>query len=128
MRAFLPGNVARCDMPQVKSPLVSAFIAELRQRGITCEEVMPRAASLRASQRELHEQNIQALLDKSESLDKPILVSVDGFVLDGHHRWAANARLNRAQRCIQIGLDAAAALAAMTAFAAAHPSECAAKV
>jgi ParB-like chromosome segregation protein Spo0J len=72
--------------------------------------------------------NIQALIDaKNESLDKPLLVSADGFVLDGHHRWAANARLGRQQACRVIHLPAAEALAEMEAFAARHPDLCAAK-
>lgn len=127
MSRFNPGHIARVDMPQIKSPLVPAFIAELRQRGIACEEAIIPATSLRASQRELHEQNIQALLGKPESLDKIILVSKDGFVLDGHHRWAANARLQRDQRCMQIDLGAAAALEEMAKFAASHPEACASK-
>lgn len=114
-------------MPQIKSHLVPAFVDEVRAAGVLVLAAAKDASSLRPSQRELHEDNVQAVM-ASASLDKPVLVSSDGYVLDGHHRWAANARLGRQQRCIVLDANVEDALNMMAEFAAQHQELCAAKV
>lgn len=71
-----------------------AFVKELSERGIkTHDEEVP-AASLKASQSELKGSNVAFMMSpegqKAVGLqDNSIFVSQDGYVIDGHHRWAA---------------------------------------
>lgn len=71
-----------------------AFVKELSDRGIkTHDEEVP-AASLKASQSELKGSNVAFMMSpegqKAVGLqDNSIFVSKDGYVIDGHHRWAA---------------------------------------
>jgi len=119
------GGISRGDMPQIKSILVTEFLRELTDKGIAWEEAMIPAAELRPSQAELHESNILSLIAANNgSLDKPLLVSKDFYVLDGHHRWAANQRLNRNQACRLINLTGVECLMEMAEFASRHQSLC----
>ena len=114
-------------MPQIKSTLVVEFLAELTAAGVEVREASIPAGELRASQLELHEDNVLALISKPEQLCAPLLVSVDGYVLDGHHRWEANRRLGASQKSSVIGMPVQEALAAMAAFSSRHPELCGAK-
>ena len=128
MNIYNIGNIPRGDMPQIKSILVMEFLRELTDNGITCEEVMIPAVQLSPSQAELHEENIASLIAANNgSLDKPLLVSEDMYVLDGHHRWAANQRLGRDQACRLIKLPAKECLVRMAEFAGRHAVLCSSK-
>lgn len=107
-----PQGIPRVDMPQFSGKPVPGspasrgplkpngkidgapfFAQHLRELGIPFSpqpESMP-AASLRATQRELVGSDVaQMMLDRSFKLEnKPIFVSRDNYVIDGHHRWAA---------------------------------------
>ena len=120
--------VPRVAMPQVKSTLVRQFLAELAAAGVLVLRNRSLSRILKRSQREIHDETVVALMDKPEQLSKPIMVSKDLFVLDGHHRWAANARLGRIQEVWFIDAPAAEVLGAMARFAARHPEECGTKV
>lgn len=121
-----PGRIPRAAMPQIKSNLMGDFLAEVsRQVEVKGTSIM--AADLRPSQVELHEDNIAALMQLPAQLVKPLLVSADQFVLDGHHRWAANQRLGRRQPCWQLNCDAVTALQLMAGFASRHPELCGSK-
>ncbi|SRR6266446_116602 len=68
------------------------FIKHLKNIGIaTAAESVP-AAFLRSSQRELIGTKVADMMEKKgRSLlsKKPIFISRDNYVVDGHHRWAA---------------------------------------
>jgi len=116
------GAIPRADMPQIKSTLREEFLvwSGLSYSRKAMDNLMP-------SQGEMSEDNILALMGKPEQLLKPILVSVDGYVLDGHHRWAACDRLSQSVNCIVIDAGAAEALDLMAAFGSLHREACARK-
>jgi len=116
------GAIPRADMPQIKSTLREEFLV---WSGLDySREAM---FDLSPSQGEMSEDNILALMGKPEQLEKPLLVSRDGYVLDGHHRWAACSRLGQPVNCIVIDAGAAEALDLMAAFGSLHREECARK-
>lgn len=114
-------------MPQLKSTLATAFVAELRAAGVEVTECEVPAGELRQSQLEIHEDNVVALMSNPEQLRKPLFCSQDGYVLDGHHRWAANKRLNNTQVVYLVKLPGEEALARMAEFASRHSVLCEAK-
>ena len=77
-----------------------AFVQSLLKKGVKTEDLDQPASSLKASQSELKGSNVAFMMSpegqKAVGLDEnSIFVSRDGYVIDGHHRWAA-----------KIGLDA----------------------
>ena len=74
--------------------LSSAFIDHLRTRGIDVKEnEIVDADVLKASQNELNGTKIVGMMGALEAGTLPpgaIFVSRDDYVVDGHHRWAAN--------------------------------------
>jgi ParB-like chromosome segregation protein Spo0J len=54
---------------------------------VKCELVKLDPASIKPTQKDFNLDKVLTLVDSS--VDKPIIVSVDGYVLDGHHRYLA---------------------------------------
>lgn len=75
-----------------------AFIAYLKSLGIAAKTETVRAATLRASQAELIGTKIASMMKTKRILfhesELGIFVSRDGYVVDGHHRWAARVGLD----------------------------------
>lgn len=71
------------------------FLQHLKDQGYTAEEVQEAAVNLKATQNQLNGGKIAGMTDAllaGKSLgDEPIFVSEDDYIVDGHHRWAANA-------------------------------------
>ena len=105
-------------LPMSKKGEVNAedlFKAKLKKEGIEMSEEKPMNVSeLKATQNELKPSNIAFMVDVlmtatspphkdkdaekkwklSESLREPIIISKDGYILDGHHRWGALVALD----------------------------------
>jgi hypothetical protein len=67
------------------------FIKHMEGLGVKVEEKEVLASTLRASQNELVGEKVAGMMT-NEDFDpagEPIFVSRDGYVIDGHHRWAA---------------------------------------
>jgi hypothetical protein len=92
-------GIARKDMPQIPGKERGRFLAEIEQsEGITAtaEEVDP--TTLKPIQKEISAARSGAIYNKfrEEGGIPPkerILISSDGFVVDGHHTWGASVGL-----------------------------------
>lgn len=110
-----PNGIPRQEMPQLSGVPLSddtraaklpkrdkegnrdiapGLIGKLRQAGIKTVETTVPASSLKASQHQLKGGTVNFFLSEEgkKFLDDPkgiIYVSRDGYVIDGHHRWAA---------------------------------------
>jgi hypothetical protein len=105
-------NIPRIRMPQLKTdnpepgsfaatlPLddrgeadgAAAFVDYLKGRGINVTEDIVPADTLRPSQNELNGAKVAGIMQFIEGggqLDGKIFVTSDDYVVDGHHRWAA---------------------------------------
>lgn len=98
----LPGSPAD-KLPRSKSGHVDigpAFKQHLADQGIKIEDTDLPAKFLKATQNEMNGAKVGELMkviesgQRSQGLDKRIFTSKDDYVLDGHHRWAA-----------QVGID-----------------------
>lgn len=67
------------------------FVDALAKAGVSVEEKKKPAAKLKATQNELVGAKVASMTSSTgwDPGKKPIFVSKDGYVLDGHHRWAA---------------------------------------
>lgn len=95
-KELLRGNlgIEREQMPQIAASQLANFIGELQAAGAAVTTKQVAANALRATQSELHKDKIKKNLVSQAQLEKPVIVSRDGFLLDGHHRWAAIHTLN----------------------------------
>lgn len=89
----LTGNIGvlRKSMPQIKSDLVPEFIADLKSKGIKTNKKKISVEDLSASQKEIDDKKVKSMTDNApeKSLNKPFIVSKDGYIADGHHRFMA---------------------------------------
>jgi len=81
-------GIPRAEMPQIRSYDVKEFVDSLKEKGIDVDKKKIRAGKLKPTQLELNPEKVAALKGKPSAADKRIIVSNDGFIMDGHHRWA----------------------------------------
>lgn len=93
-----PGNlgIPRIEMPQITASDLPDFLSWLKKQGIHWLSSAIPAADLKATQREINSAKVAKLIDKADGdprtlakTKKPVLTSIDRYILDGHHRWAA---------------------------------------
>jgi hypothetical protein len=88
-------GIPRRLMPQFSSPKdIENFVRFAEKKyGIRSHRGTRRAARLRPSQEEINRERVEGVKEeiKEKKLDPavPLVVSRDGYVIDGHHRWAA---------------------------------------
>ena len=90
-------GIKRKDMPQIPMEMRKQFIQDMADKGISTELKKVNAMDLKPSQSEISATKTARLYEhfKKDGIptDKAILVSKDGFVVDGHHHWAAAAAM-----------------------------------
>ena|GEM_PF-3438577 len=84
-------GLTRGEMPQIPSAFKDGYLDSIQSEGVKVDQVGVKASSLLPSQSEIDGPMIVEE-SKAPNTDwinaKPILVSKDGFIADGHHRWA----------------------------------------
>ena len=87
------GNLGlpRSKMPQFGFGVVEDFMKWLdHEKGVASKLTVMSATDLRATQREINAKKVQRYADRPGPISMdPIPVSREGYILDGHHRWAA---------------------------------------
>jgi len=83
-------GVLRRDMPQIKSGDLRDYLKWLGEQGISHKGEKIPISKLELTQKDIDPKKVDSLQSAPEKvLSKPIIVSKDGFVLDGHHRIVA---------------------------------------
>jgi len=87
-------QLTRQDLPQIKSTDVPDFMEWLRDvHGISTETDTINPSGLVPTQKEINLDKVAGMVAKKglESLatSKPVMVSSDDYLIDGHHRWYA---------------------------------------
>ena len=97
-------GISRSKMPQFRSQYQGAFIQSLIDQGIPVKNTRIAAGRLKATQRELNALTVLEMTVRYKSgmkqdlFSRPVLVSKDDFILDGHHRWATILTLSPGAR------------------------------
>lgn len=81
----------RIEMPQITRQDIQLFIRELEREGVPVRSDTRYVSSLKPSQNEV---DLDKIKDKAQSLSdgeepKPFIVSLDNYILDGHHQLYA---------------------------------------
>jgi hypothetical protein len=84
-------GVPRAEMPQIKSEHRGAMVNFLKARGIAAKPVMVRPEQLKPTQAEFSPAKVQVAREHQGS-ERPILISSDGHLVDGHHQWMAGLK------------------------------------
>ena len=79
-------------MPQIKTQNLAKALDAVADR-VRVSKEMVSTSKLKSSQKELYNDKVKAIADKltSPKKMKPIIISKDNYIVDGHHRWAAAA-------------------------------------
>jgi SPP1 gp7 family putative phage head morphogenesis protein len=92
----VPGTYAATLKPNKKGKvdLTRDFISHLHDQGIGVKTTSVPASHLRASQNQIVGTRVAELVNEAmagtrDLREKPIFVTKDNYVLDGHHHWAA---------------------------------------
>lgn len=100
------GKISREKMPQIPDPKRDQFFDELSKRGIKSKKESVDPTKLRPTQSNFAGPKVGQLVGlfraNGELPGKPIIVSSDGYVLDGHHRWAAMAVVGMQDRGVKL--------------------------
>lgn len=81
-------GLRRDQLPQIDAEARGALISFLASRGISYSEEWVAPQDLRPTQDGYYEEAVERAREKDNG-DRAVLVSQDGYILDGHHRWTA---------------------------------------
>ena len=93
-------NIPREQMPQVDAEHRGALVQFLGARGITHESAEVPADSLKPTQAEFSPKKVEHFAGNPSG--RSILVSQDGYVLDGHHQWMAKRAAGEPVKVIRL--------------------------
>ena len=94
-------NVPRAEMPQVKAENRGAMVNFLNARGVAHQQEEVSADSLKPTQAEFSREKVEKA-KQFEGGDRSILVSADGYVVDGHHQWLAKKEKGEPVKAIRL--------------------------
>ena len=82
-------GIARGHMPQVKGDDYDELLKFLQSKNIRMKKKKVKAKTLKATQRNFNRKKIIGAIANYHTLHKakPIIVSSDNYIIDGHHRW-----------------------------------------
>ena len=84
-------GIKRDEMPQVKSKDYDELIKHLNKNGVRVTKKSVKASTLKATQKDFNVDKIVGAISKIKTIGtaKPLIVSSDNYIIDGHHRWLA---------------------------------------
>ena len=88
-------GISRDKMPQFPNMRVrDSFLDKLRKEGVRVSEGTVKVGQLKASQEEIQAKKTIGMVGAYlggdfPDIKDPIVISRDGYIVDGHHRWAA---------------------------------------
>jgi hypothetical protein len=99
----------RKDMPQVDKKHHQDFFSFLKGKGVSVKKTTIDPNKLKPSQSQFYTSKIEGMVDsiqKGTHNLKPIIVSKDNYVIDGHHTWIAYMNLDREMSVAQVNAPA----------------------
>lgn len=112
--AFEPFYIPRPLMPQIEEADLTAFVQWAAWEGVAVLEVEREADALRFHQR-VNMARVRTM--PPDLMAKPLLISRDGYVLDGNHRAAAHKLAGSPAPCLEVQADFQDAMRLLFSFA-----------
>ncbi len=84
-------GIPRKKMPQILSTDVQDFLGWVTDQSIKWKKSKKSVSSLHITQKEINADKVVGMINgaKESSLAKPIIISKDNYIVDGHHRFVA---------------------------------------
>jgi tRNA nucleotidyltransferase/poly(A) polymerase/mannose-6-phosphate isomerase-like protein (cupin superfamily)/GNAT superfamily N-acetyltransferase len=83
-------GVPHSKMPQIASKDIGDFVKYVKDKGISVSPSVINVSKVGMTQKDINVDKIKGLLGADKShLAKPVIISKDNYILDGHHRVAA---------------------------------------
>ncbi|MCS4292736.1 hypothetical protein M2375_000942 [Comamonas sp. BIGb0152] len=124
--AFAPDTgtlgIPRAEMPQIKASHRGALVNFLKARGIDSKAAEMPANDLKPTQAEFSQRKVDAARSFIGG-DRSILVSSDGYVVDGHHQWLAKRANGEPVKVVRLQAPIREALAQVAEFPSTQVSE-----
>lgn len=108
----------RCDLPQIPAGQLTEFQRHLADIGVTSVVVKAHPSQFRPSQDGYWTEKLAHA--KANGQAKPVIVSSDGIILDGHHHWYAALEANREMLVLHCDLPFAGLRKHASDFAGSH--------
>lgn len=113
-------GIPRSEMPQIRIAARPQFVAAMEQYGV--ERGVVQADSLKPTQLDFDTDKTDRAkgLTDDRSDKSAVIVSSDGYVLDGHHRWMAKSAAGQDINVIRVNLPIRQLIGVAHNFAKAH--------
>jgi hypothetical protein len=90
-------------MPQINKDRMTEFLKYLKDQDIEYHTEKLKTKELRATQSEFDLAKVDEMM--GQKTDKKIIVSNDGYIMDGHHRWLAYYNTDKESKIDSIVVD-----------------------
>lgn len=94
---------SRALMPQIKGSEMGKFLSYLKDKNIDYKTQKLPVKDLKATQSEFDLTKVDQMIGQRN--DVKIVVSNDGYIMDGHHRWLADYNTNKDSKITSIVID-----------------------
>jgi tRNA uridine 5-carbamoylmethylation protein Kti12 len=100
---------SRIDMPQIRDEDYKEFIEYMQKNGVKFVAKIIPARQLKPMQKDFSDAGIIKQLKKQMqkgAFKKPVIMSSDGYIIDGHHRWLVASNTGQDLNVNQVNLPA----------------------
>jgi hypothetical protein len=98
----LAGDKRRVDMPQLTD--YDNFKKDIDSAGHSITQVHLKPSELLPFQKHINDEKVDHLIKNNLWNQKPIVISSDHQIVDGHHRWAAAKKLDKNIACKKVSM------------------------
>jgi hypothetical protein len=104
-------GLSRADLPQVKSDDMDNFRQWLQEQGVESFKSSMEVGEMNPIQKEINLEKVQSMMEKhgAGEIDlvtgKPVMVTEDEYIIDGHHRWYALRELDETNEMETINIQ-----------------------
>ena len=113
-------GIPRAQMPQIKAEHRGAMVNFLKARGIDGQQETIPSAAIKPTQAEFSPAKVKQAIDYTGG-NRSIIVSADGYVVDGHHQWLAAREKGEPIPAIRLDQNIGDVLAALKDMPSAQP-------
>jgi hypothetical protein len=88
-------NISRDVLPQIDKDQLENYLEYLESNNILFEIQFQSVATLNSAQSHIDTDKVKEIMKNEDSMNTPIIVSKDDYILDGHHRALAAFNLDK---------------------------------